>query len=317
MVQKMFFEFLGRYSMISLSDQLTDHHVMFNIENYLRQFSSYIIGVTLLSHSLAKFLVTKIISDFVLISDLVSLTPENSKNFRFEIWKFQANNSDQPQENVFYIKWFHRSWLGLHWRYQSRPRIWFQCLTIDGNIENIITKCLILFGISSSCPEFRIYNIWYRCRFYFYRRYKNFETFLHGCHFRIRWLSSVIDPGALDQVSSGHRRPGSLKLSFPSLKSLRTSLFSPITFVVGEQTSGIKSRSLRTKPRNLETLFGWVIKLCLRTSDNYSSNDWRILRRRRFGKFSALRIDVRFKNKSDYRLSIRNGVSWLKSRSQS
>ena len=109
------------------------------------------------------------------------------------------------------------------------------------------------------------------------------------------------------------RRPGSLNPSFPSLKSLRTSLFSPITFVVGEQTSGIKSRSLRTKPRNLETLFGWVIKLCLRTSDNYSSNDWRILRRRRFGKFSALRIDVRFKNKSDYRLSIRNGVSWLKS----
>ena len=96
MVQKMFFEFLGRYSMIYLSDQLTDHHVMFNIENILRQFSSYIIGVTLLSHSLAKFLVTKIISDFVLISDLVSLTPENSKNFRFEIWKFQTSNSDQP-----------------------------------------------------------------------------------------------------------------------------------------------------------------------------------------------------------------------------
>ena len=141
--------------MISLSD----HHVMANIENILRQFSSYIIGVTLVSHSLAKFrFVTKIISDFVLISDLVSITPENSKILI--ILKFQASNSDQPQENVFYIKWFHWSWLGLHWRYQSRPRILFQCLTIDGNIENI-TKCLILFGISSSCPEFRIYNIWF------------------------------------------------------------------------------------------------------------------------------------------------------------
>ena len=101
------------------------------------------------------------------------------------ILKFQASNSDHPQENVFYIKWFHLSWLGLHWRYQSRPRILFQCLTIDGNIENIIDKCLILFGISSSCPEFRIYNILFRCRFYFYRRYKNFETFLHGSLFQI------------------------------------------------------------------------------------------------------------------------------------
>ena len=170
--------------MISLSD----HHVIARIENILRQLSSYIIGVTLVSHSLAKFLfVTKIISDFVLISDLVSITPENSKILI--ILKFQASNSDQPQENIFYIKWFHWSWLGLHWRYQSRPRIWFQCLTIDGNIENIITKCLILFGISSSCPEFRIYNIWFRCRFYFYRRYNNFETFLHGSYLPIR-LSS-------------------------------------------------------------------------------------------------------------------------------
>ena len=84
--------------MISLSD----HHVTVNIENILRQFSSYIIGVTLVSHSLAKFLVTKIISDFVLISDLVSITPENSKILI--ILKFQASNSDQPQENVFYIK---------------------------------------------------------------------------------------------------------------------------------------------------------------------------------------------------------------------
>lgn len=83
--------------MISLSDQLTDHHVMFNIENISRQFSSYIIGVTLVSHSLAKFLVTKIISDFVLISDLVSLAPENSKHFQFQILKFQTSNSDQPQ----------------------------------------------------------------------------------------------------------------------------------------------------------------------------------------------------------------------------
>ena len=86
--------------MIPLSDQLTDHHVMF--KNILRQFSSYIIAVTLVSHSLAKFLVTKIISDFVLISDLVSLAPENSKNF--QILKFQTGNSDQPQENLFYIK---------------------------------------------------------------------------------------------------------------------------------------------------------------------------------------------------------------------
>ena len=88
--------------MISLSD----HHVMANIENILRQFSSYIIGVTLVSHSCVtfgkSFLVTKIISDFVLISDLVSITPENSKILI--ILKFQASNSDQPQENVFYIK---------------------------------------------------------------------------------------------------------------------------------------------------------------------------------------------------------------------
>ena len=85
--------------MISLSD----HHVIARIENILRQLSSYIIGVTLVSHSLAKFLfVTKIISDFVLISDLVSITPENSKILI--ILKFQASNSDQPQENVFYIK---------------------------------------------------------------------------------------------------------------------------------------------------------------------------------------------------------------------
>ena len=81
---------------------LSDHHVIVTIENILRQFSSYIIGVTLVSHSLAKFLVTKIISDFVLISDLVSITPENSKILI--ILKFQASNSDQPQENVFYIK---------------------------------------------------------------------------------------------------------------------------------------------------------------------------------------------------------------------
>ena len=93
-----FHEFSGRYSMISLSD----HHVMANIENILRQFSSYIIDFTRVSHSLAKFLVTKIISDFVLISDLVSITPENSKILI--ILKFQASNSDQPQENIFYIK---------------------------------------------------------------------------------------------------------------------------------------------------------------------------------------------------------------------
>ena len=48
---------------------IRDDHVM--VENILRQLSSYIITV---SHCLAKFyLVTKIISDFVLISDLVSL----------------------------------------------------------------------------------------------------------------------------------------------------------------------------------------------------------------------------------------------------
>ena len=85
---------------------LSDHHVMANIENILRQFSSYIIGVTSLCHILvshiAKLVVTKIISDFVLISDLVSITPENSKILI--ILKFQASNSDQPQENVFYIK---------------------------------------------------------------------------------------------------------------------------------------------------------------------------------------------------------------------
>ena len=49
--------------------------------------------------------------------------------------------------------------------------------------------------------------------------------------------------------SWGCRRPhhpGSLKPSFPSLKSSRTSLFSSTAFVVGEQTSGIPSKSLRS-----------------------------------------------------------------------
>ena len=48
------------------------------------------------------------------------------------------------------------------------------------------------------------------------------------------------------QGSSGRRRPsraGSLKLTFPPWA---------MAFVVGEQTSGIQSRSLRTETRHLE-----------------------------------------------------------------
>ena len=54
----------------------------------------------------------------------------------------------------------------------------------------------------------------------------------------------LLDP--CEQVSSGRRRPrrpGSLSPSFP---------FSSIAFVLGEQTSGIETRSLRTGTRNLE-----------------------------------------------------------------
>ena len=53
-----------------------------------------------------------------------------------------------------------------------------------------------------------------------------------------------------DQGSSGHRRPrrpGSLKLSYPSLKSSRTSYFSSTAFVVGEKTFWIQSRNLRAE----------------------------------------------------------------------
>ena len=69
--------------MIPLSDQLTDHHVMFNIENILRQFSSYIIAVTLVSHYLAKFLVTKIISDFESCPEFRSLIFDFDTDFTF------------------------------------------------------------------------------------------------------------------------------------------------------------------------------------------------------------------------------------------
>ena len=57
------------------------------------------------------------------------------------------------------------------------------------------------------------------------------------------------------QGSSGRRRPrrpGSSKLSFPSLKSSCTSQYSSTAFVLGDPTSGIQSRSLRTETRNLK-----------------------------------------------------------------
>ena len=48
------------------------------------------------------------------------------------------------------------------------------------------------------------------------------------------------------------RRPGSIKPSFPSLKSSRTSQFSSMTFVIGGQTSRIQNWSLKTETRNLK-----------------------------------------------------------------
>ena len=72
---------------------------------------------------------------------------------------------------------------------------------------------------------------------------------LFGCKLQLVTILDVADQG-----SSGRPRcPGSSKLSFPSLKLSRTSLFSSTAFVVGEQTSDIRSRSLRTETRNLET----------------------------------------------------------------
>ena len=64
------------------------------------------------------------------------------------------------------------------------------------------------------------------------------------------------------------RRPGSLSLSFPSLKSLRASSFSFIVFVLGEQTSGIETRSLRTGTRKFKIQDGTNVDVLRRPGYN-------------------------------------------------
>ena len=110
----------------------------------------------------------------------------------------------------------------------------------------------------------------------FQKKLKEYTVQFMQCFVNIKLLQKPSNfQGLLKQGSAGRRRPRSprfLNPSFPSLKSSRTFQFTSTAFVVGEQNSGIQSRSLRTKTRNLENQDGEDIDVQRRQSQITARN---------------------------------------------